>query len=236
MRRPKSFLRLCFGPAGWGAAFCALFLVSSLVVTMNASRTAARLDAEGATETATITGMDVAPRRPGMRPRGDRYTVSYAFPVGAASQTGSQTVSGSFFRAHAVGDEVPVRYWTQDPALSEIELGEAAYVSQAGIVICLLAALGALGLGRSAWRHAVAASWVARKGQRHRVRILDHEPALFRVNGALLWRATWRAPDGTPGASLRHRKSALPPVGAEVTILVDPGGRHPSQWEADVCA
>ena len=128
-----------------------------------------------------------------------------------------------------------MRYWTQDPALSEIQEGEAAYISRAGIVICLLAALGAAYLGRSAWRHAVAGSWVARNGQRHLVRILDHDAGRFGVFGAPLWRATWRAPDGTPGASLRHRQTALPPIGSEVRILVDPTGHYPSQWEADVC-
>lgn len=63
---------------------------------------------------------------------------------------------------------------------------------------------------------------MARNGLRHLVWILDHVQTSTRLYGVPLWRATWHAPDGLVGASARHRKSALPEIGREVTILVDP--------------
>lgn len=234
MHQPKSFFRLFFDRSGWGALLCGLFLLSSVFVTANAVGTAYRLQAEGESQTATITAMMVNPPWEGPR-RWDRHWVSYSFVVGQTTHQGQESVSRDFFRSHSVGDRVPVRYWTLDPNLSEVELGEAAFVSKAGFVICLVAALSAFGLGRHAWRYAVEAAWMARNGERHPAWILDHvqtSPILF---GSPLWRATWQAPDGTVGVSQGRRKSALPAIGREVTILVDPERRRPSRLEADLC-
>jgi hypothetical protein len=162
--------------------------------------------------------------------------VSYSFVVDQTSRQGQASVSRDFFRSHSVGDRVPVRYWTRDPNLSEVELGEAAFIGMAGIVICLAAALLAFGLGRRAWRNAVAAGWMARNGQRQTAWILDHVRASPILLGSPLWRATWRAPDGMIGASACTAKFRLPAIGREVTILVDPENRRPSRLESDICA
>jgi hypothetical protein len=235
MTRPKSFLRLFFGPSGWGAAFAAFFIFSGLFVMSNTADKAARLTTEGATQMARVTDLRAERPRPGLRWGSLRLSVSYEFTVGTRSYFSTQEVSRAFFRSVSIGDQMPVLYWTQDPVVSEIEIGKVASDHRAGLIVTLLAILATGVLGWRAGRNAAEAAWMARHGQRQDVWITDHVAAGARIGLLPNWRATWHGPDGAPGASAYHVKSALPPIGQRVTILVDPDGRRPGRLESDVC-
>lgn len=85
-----------------------------------------------------------------------------------------------------------------------------------------------------AWRRARRAAWLREHGVHHWVRVLAHVDVVNHWGWASVYLATWREDDGRKGASMRARLTKLPPVGAEITICVDPRGRWKSVWLGDL--
>lgn len=228
----KSFARHFLGIPGWIAlgalAFAALFLILGLIF----SRNAARLESQGADAIAIVT--ELRTRRDS---DGDtEYLLRYAFPVGADSIEQQTSVSYEFYRSATEGQEIPVRYWTEDPNVNELSRGASASMGWIGWIGAGIGGLAALISGRIAWQGAAQARWLARNGVRRQVTVTDHRETLVRVNGRLLWQALWREADGREGASRMAPRDRLPAIGSQITVLVDPQGQRPARLEADLLA
>jgi hypothetical protein len=120
--------------------------------------------------------------------------------------SGWGTVPGAFFRSKATGDQVPLRYWTQNPTLSKVERDEAIRERRIGLASTLVAVLAALRPGWRAWRTAAKAVWMVRNGPRTQAGILDHaQTASTKMSRS-------GAPDGLrPTAPRGHRRAAGSP-------------------------
>jgi hypothetical protein len=230
MQQRKSFARHFFGLWGWlalGAAALAVFLA---LVGQSGSRTADRLTHEGADAQATVTD-----KRRSTDSDGDtRHFVRYVFVVGAESFEDRQDVSFALFQRLREGDRIPVRYWTGDPTVSEIERGAAEAVATFGKVGAIIAALVALVPGWIGWKRAANATWMGRHGVPRQVRVEAHVETNVAINDVPQWKATWREADGRAGATRMARQDRLPEIDRQITILVDPEGHRDSMWEGDL--
>lgn len=232
MRRQSSFIRNFLGLWGWLAVGAAVLAVFLALVGQSGSRTADRLNTQGADAEAVVTD-----KRRSTDSDGDtRHFVRYAFNVGDKTFRDRQDVSFDLFQRLREGDRIPVRYWTGDPAVSEIERGAAETVATAGKVGATVAALLALVLGRVGWKRAAHATWMGRHGVHRQVTVEAHQPTNVEINDVPQWKATWREADGRAGATRMTRLDRLPDVGSTITILVDPEGRRDSLWEGDLRA
>lgn len=230
MQRYKSFTRQFFGLWGWMTLGAVAIFLIFLTVAMVFSRSAGRLEAEGADATATV--IDRRMRKSGND--STDYLIRYSFNVGSRTVEAEQEVSLTFYRDLVAGQTVPVRYWTADPSLSEIEAGAASAASLIGWIGAALSALVALVLGRIATRRALHGHWLIRHGVRRQATITDHRVTNVRINDIQQWQAVWREPDGREGSTRMARREDLPAEGAQITLLVDPNGHHPSLWEGDL--
>jgi hypothetical protein len=230
MQRQKSFTRHFFGLWGWLAlgslAIGAIFLALALI----GSRNVDRLANEGADTIALVTDK----RRSTDSDGGTDYTLRYRFTVAGETVEDRQDVSFLFYQSVDEGDEIPVRYWTGDPTLSEVEGGDAHAMAWIGKIGLAVTALSTLIFARLAWRRAAHATWMARHGVRRQVTVLALEETSVEINDVRQWKATWHEADGRNGATRMARHEALPPVGTKITILVDPEQRRDSIWEGDL--
>ncbi|MEM8791012.1 MAG: hypothetical protein AAGE80_05310 [Pseudomonadota bacterium] len=55
-----------------------------------------------------------------------------------------------------------------------------------------------------------------------------------RVGDATIYRADWRTDNGLEGCTVPLHRKRLPDVGETITVLIDPNGRLPGVWEAEV--
>jgi hypothetical protein len=232
MQRHKSFARHFFGLWGWLALGAFGLVAVFAVLAFFGSRSAVRLDREGADAIARVTDM----RRLGDGDGGTDYAIRYSFTVGDETIEDRQLVSLLFYQGVNEGDTLPVRYWTGDPSLSEIEPGAASSMGRIGMIGATVSGLVALALGRRAWSRASYATWMGRNGFRRQVTVAAHRVTNVRINDVQQWQATWQEADGREGASRMADQHKLPAVGSQITILVDPDGRRESLWEGDVFA
>ena len=232
MQRQKSFTRHFLGLWGGlavGAAALSIFLA---LVGQSGSRTADRLTNQGADTEATVTD-----KRRSTDSDGDtQYFVRYAFIVAGETLEDRQDVSFDLFQRLREGDRIPVRYWTGDPTVSEIERGAAETVATFGKAGAIIASLIALVLGRIGWKRAAHATWMGRHGIHRQVTVETHQLTNVEINDVPQWKATWREADGRTGATRMARRDLLPEVGSPITILVDPEGHRDSMWEGDLRA
>lgn len=229
MTKQPSFLKHFFGVFGWLALGALTFGLIFGTVGYFLSRTAERLANDGVTATATITN-----KRRVTDDDDTDYEITYTFPFGQEEVQDRQDVSYSFYGDVSVGDALPVRYWSKDPSVSEIEEGATA---QTGMVFRYLGyAFGVVGLllAHVANRRAQAALWMARHGMRREVVITGHEATSVTINDQPQWKAKWLEPDGREGASRMRLRERLPEVGARIMVLIDPEHRRPSLWEEDL--
>ncbi len=232
MPRPKSFVRHFFGLLGWLAAGATALALIMGMIGQSGFRNAQRLEVEGAEAPALVTDKRISTDSDGDR----SHFVRYEFTVGSDTFEDRQDVSAGFYRSLQEGDTVPVRYWTGDPTLSEIEPGAAASVGLIGSIIAAAFAILALIFGRLDWKRAAHATWMARHGVRRLVTIIDHKATNVSINEVPQWRATWHEADGREGETRMAPREDLPAAGSQIWILVDPDHRHASVWEKDVLA
>jgi hypothetical protein len=230
MQRQKSFTRHFFGLWGWLAAGTVAVGAVFVVLAVIGSRDAERLSSEGADATAIVTDR----RRTSDSEGGTDYTVRYSFTVGDETIEDRQDVSFLFYQAHGEGDAVPVRYWIGDPTVSEIERGDAATMGWIGTICTVITAAVALVFARIAWKRAAHATWMARNGVRRQVTVTRHVQTNVSINDVAQWTAHWIEADGRDGATRMARHENLPPVGSQITILIDPEHRRDSIWQDDV--
>jgi hypothetical protein len=232
MQRQKSFTRHFFGIWGWLAlgslAVGAVFVILAVIGARNVDR----LTNAGADTTAIVTDK----RRSTDSDGGTDYLVRYRFDVAGETIEDRQDVSFLFYQTVSEGDEVPVRYWTDDPTLSEIESGDASAMAWIGKIGTAITALSALIFGRIAWKRAAHATWMARHGVRRQVTVAEHEMTNVEINDIRQWKATWVEADGRQGATRMANADKLPAKGSQITILIDPEHRRDSMWEGDLLA
>jgi hypothetical protein len=232
MQRQKSFTAHFFGLWGWlalGSLALGGVFVSLAVI---GSRNADRLTNEGADATALVTDT----RRTSDGEGGTDYTIRYRFTVNGETIEDRQDVSFLFFQSVSEGEKIPVRYWTGDPMVSEVQRGDAASMGLIGKIGTAISAVIALIFARIAWKRAAHATWMARHGVRRQVTVLAHQMTNVEINDIRQWKATWREADGRDGATRMANADRLPAEGSQITILVDPEHRRDSIWEGDLLA
>ena len=120
MRERRSFLALVFAREAVGVAALSfiLFLIGGPPGLWNMPalyRDAARLERDGAETFANVMALE---KTTGENPR---HLVSYAFMANGTWFEGQTEVPEDMFERLQVEDRVPIRYWSEDPALAEIE-------------------------------------------------------------------------------------------------------------------
>lgn len=232
MTRRKSFLRQFF--TQWGLWALMAFAACAFAMTLARIEAASvrHLADEGADALATVTGLNMTATRSNNRTQ-HHFEVSFQFTIDGQTHDGKQIVSEDFYRSLKTRDRIPVRYWTRDPGLTEIEPGHRAnevLISQiaAGVAGALTLIFAALG-----WRWAAAARWMARNGVSREVSVTGLTGLWGSFGTTGYFRAVWSEAGGQ-GSTRLHRIKRLPGVGTTITILADPAGQRPSLWEGDL--
>jgi hypothetical protein len=161
--------------------------------------------------------------------------VWYAYtPEGASGAIESgHRVSRDLFALARAGQARPVWYLATDPEVSEIERGALIAEGWRYVWFGALTLAAALGLAVSAWRKALVTRARYLNGVLRQARIVAHEPAAPDKNGKPRALALFRDDFGSEGRIGPRDLSFLPPVGNEITILVDRSGKHPPRWTAE---
>lgn len=228
----KSFLRQFFTLWGLGALMALAACAFAVTVAHIDSAKARRLAEEGADAQAKVTGLTMTSTRTDNRTR-HHFEVTFTFTVDGTAHEVKRIVSESLYRSLRTGDQIPVRYWTADPTLAEIEPGFHAGQAMIGQIVAGVAGVLALIFAALGWRWASAARWMARNGVAREVKVtrLAGFGALF--GSAPYYRVVWQDDQGE-GRSRPHRIKLLPGAGTTTTILTDPAGRRRSLWEGDL--
>lgn len=232
MTRRKSFLRQFF--THWGLAALMALAACAFALTMariDAAK-ASHLAEEGADAQATVTGLNMTTTRSNNRTQ-HHFEVTFSFTVNGTTHEGKQIVSEAFYRALKTRDIIPVRYWTQDPSLTEIEPGHRATQALIGQGVGAVAGLLTLIFATLGWRWASAARWMVRNGVERQVTVTRLAGFGSLIGTAPWYRAVWSEPKGE-GRSRLHRRKAIPGVGTQITILTDPAGLRSSLWAGDL--
>ena len=232
MRKPKSFGALWLRGWGWVAVIAALMAAFCSIFWYVGARDGGRLEAGGVETTAVIERKDR--RRQGSSDT--KYSVYYTFEAGGVPVRDRQDVGLAFYREVEEGDRVPVRYWREDPTVSEISFGSASVMGRIGFWLTAICGGIAAWAGLKATRKARRLMRLRDSGFRRQVVVEAHVDTHVKVNDVPHWKATWREPDGRSGETLGQPREALPAVGDEITILIDPDGKGPGVWEGDVTA
>lgn len=232
----KSFLRQFLSPWGWWVLVAVLVTLGCLAIARSGALTAERLDREGADATAEVTGVRHTQSRDSDGDIDHDYEVTYRFVVNGQTFEKQVDVAHGFYINVRDGDLLPVRYWINDPTLSEIEPGSAAFQALFGQIATGVFGLVALVLARLGWRRARAAAWMNRHGVARQVTVKALVDTSVKVNKTPRFRATWQESDGREGSTWMARLDRLPTVGSQITILTDPEGRRASIWEGDLHA
>lgn len=231
MRQRRSFLALVFARE---AAATALVLFIFFLIAMPPGlwnmpalyRDAARLERDGADAFANVMALEKTTGDP------PRHLVSYAFQANGTWFEGQSEVPEDMFERLQVEDRVPIRYWSENPALAEIEPDMRSSEFWGGmlfrglILVCVLPFLL-----HGIW-HAVRVQWLVRNGVPIVAEVLELVAA-SKDDEPLAWKARWISPDGRSGMTETQPASRTPPVGSVITILTDPAGWRGSIWEGD---
>jgi hypothetical protein len=231
MRERRSFLSLVFAREAVGVAALSfiLFLIGGPPGLWNMPvlyRDAAQLERDGAETFANVMALE---KTTGENPR---HLVSYAFMANGTWFEGQTEVPEDMFERLQVEDRVPIRYWSEDPALAEIEPDMRESEFWAGMILRgLIFVLVLPFLLHGIW-HAVRVRWLVRNGVPMEAEVLELVAA-SKDDEPLAWKARWICPGGRTGLTETLPASRTPPVGSVITILTDPAGRRGSIWEGD---
>jgi len=234
MIKHRSFLSQFLMPWGWAALGAALMMAIFVTITSFGVATAKRLTDEGADATAFVTDKRRIQNRDSDGDIDYDYEVSFSFTVDGKTYDDSRNVSHGFYLKVTTGDRVPVRYWTKDMSVLEIEPGSAEFQALLGKIASAVSAGAVLILARLGWRRAAAGAWMVRYGVERQVGVTGHVDTKVKVNNVRRYRATWKEADGREGTTRMRRQEDLPTVGGKITILVDPRGQRDSVWKDDL--
>lgn len=232
MSKSKSFLRQFFTPWGLYALLTLAVAAFALTLARIDATSAAHLAEEGAEVQGTVTSLNIATTRSNNSTQ-HHYEVGFSFMANGTVFLDKDSVSEDFYRSLRTGDTLPVRYWTRDPGLTEIEPGHRASQALIGQVVAAVAALLTLIFATLGGRWAAAARWMARNGSAREVTVTRLAGSWFNFGKNSYYRATWQDANGE-GRSRLHRSKSLPGVGTTTTILTDPAGLRPSLWAGDL--
>ncbi len=232
MTKPKSFLRQFFTHWGlWALMTLAVCAFALTLARIDAAK-ASHLAEEGADAQATVTGLNMTSTRSNNRTQ-RHFEVTVSFTVDGISHEGAQTVSEAFYRSLKTRDIIPVRYWTHDPSLTEIEPGHRANEALIGEVVAGVAAVLTLIFATLGWRWASAARWMVQNGVAREVTVTRLASFWSNFCATSFYRAVWQDTKGETRSRL-HLIKHLPGVGKTTTILTDPAGLRPSLWAGDL--
>lgn len=233
MIRHKSFLRQFLGYwGGWALvslAICGLFAVMDYTSSVSARH----LAEEGVDAKATITSLRVTTSTRRLHTR-YHFHVGLSFAASGKFIQIQETVSGSFYESLQVGQVIPIRYWSRDPTLLEVQPGGFAGQAKSGFYLALFSAALALFFAGLGFRWAYATRWMLQNGVERQVTVIALVDAPFSSGKHKRYELTWREPTGELAGSRYHPLSDLPDVGEEITILTDPSGRRASIWLRDL--
>ncbi|MDJ0630942.1 MAG: hypothetical protein QNJ44_21975 [Rhodobacter sp.] len=200
--RPRSWFSLFFRLGGWLSLICGLALLAVTYFSAGALYLADRLDRAGDLAYAVVADRRAAAT--GDEGETTRY-VTFTFKArGAGGQTVEVEVPAEYFDAVSVGDELPIRYLSNDPAQIEYDVGGYRRTGERLRRIAL--ALGIAGLvtlwvfGRAANR----AIKVRRDGEKRMATVTRIVEAGSAKTGKKQGRLAWYEEDGQTGESLRH--------------------------------
>jgi hypothetical protein len=231
MRERRSFLGLILAnePAGSALLFFVICLIAVPPGLWNMPalyRDAGRLERDGAETSANVMALE---KTTGEHPR---HLVSYAFQANGTWFEGQTEVPEDMFKRLRVEDRVPIRYWSKDPALTEIEpdMRESEFwggMLLRGLILACVLPFLIYGI----W-HAVRVRWLVRNGVPIEAEVLEIVQA-SKDDEPLAWKARWIGPGGQTGLTEKQPALRTPPVGSVITILTDPTGRRGCVWDGD---
>lgn len=192
------------------------------------------LERSGAEVTGQVTALTSAKERSCGRHHCSFDLVAFDFTAGGIWH-GAVEVGARTFRQLHLGGPVTLRYLPGDPSVAEIDAGTVRRAAELPAASSLLAALV---FGFVLVRCMALASrliYLRDKGVTRSARVILHQPVQgpARFKGVVPWVMTWRDETGLPGISLEQSQFNLPPVGATITLHVDPRGRWPAVWARD---
>lgn len=235
MRKPRPFRSLFFASwMGWGAAILVLPMLVIGTLYYFSARETNRLSAEGGDAVAVVVSKDILISRDSDGDRVRTYNVVYRFAVDGQTYDDDEDVTKSFYNSMTVGDEIPMRYWTKDPNVSEITVGGSAFVTKVFMIVGLIHVGLVLLFGFGAFRRAKGLAYLRDHGYRREFTVREVRDTNVKINHRRMYRIVWNESDGREGASFLHRERDLPTEGSEIIVLIDPDGRLPSVWENDV--
>ncbi len=238
-RAPKPGLGLFFrSPAAWVGTAAACVALGLAVLAAVTARDAARLASGGVETVAEVIDRQENVSRHKNGGLGTRYFLVYRFEdAGGRTFEGREDVPAGLFFRTPMYSHLPVRYWPEDPKLSEIEIGGTAEWASLLGMLCLAAAAVAAGALLLGWQRVRPLLRLRDRGRPVRARVVAHV-AVRKVAGARVqtYRARWEAPGGLSGETFVGREDQLPAVGSDITVLTDPDGKTAGVWEGDLTA
>ncbi|NNU81352.1 hypothetical protein HMH01_12980 [Halovulum dunhuangense] len=235
-RAPVSLWRML---RKFGVLLTLIAIVPAIIfgaIAMFEGRKIERLEREGADTTAVVTGKRIEETRDSDGDRRYSYHVDFDFGHETRSYSGSEAVSIGFYNAVNAGDTLPLRVWSVDPTVNELEPGSTA---QAVLIGKILSVIGLVGGGlwfERVWRRARAAIRVRETGERRTAEVFAHEDARMKKNRVRYHRLVWRDEKHDTGKSLPMAEARIVqfPPGTQVHVYADPAGRLAPVWEGDV--
>lgn len=232
MPQRKSFIRQFFDNGGiWAVLFLGACIFAT-VLGFRDSLSDRRLAKDGVEAQATVMSLYETISHTG-RGTNHRYHVGVSFVAGQETVLAEQTVSQNFYGSMRTGMVIPIRYWTGDPTLIEVQPGSFAEHARQLYFMAIVAALLTLPFGVPAGLWALSTRWMVRNGVQHRVEVAAHVECPIPIQ-ARKWQLVWRESSGVRTTSRFRYLADLPPVGAQIIILTDPSGQRPSIWKRDL--
>ncbi|MCC5970525.1 MAG: DUF3592 domain-containing protein [Pararhodobacter sp.] len=233
-RRAISYRRLFTRHFIW-VPFVPLFMALIFgSVALHLSRTAELLEVYGVEAVATVIDRDIRRTRDSDGHTRTEYRLTYRFqPASGPAVTTRASVSAATYGALPPGSETPVRYVGHDPAVNEIEPGNAALT---GWIFMLFAVLfGAVGLGLTIWigRRKASLLRAALYGEVRQARVTGRDVTNTRINGRSQYRLTWQDAAGSQGRSGLFALPDLPAEGTVIVVYVD-GRTGRGWWEEEL--
>lgn len=225
------FLRLGL----FNLCFLGAFLVFFLGVAVSTYFRAERFQNEGIDVVATIAARDV---ELGLsRPNGGGQT-EYLFLMVYTTKEGEELrvlrdVGSVFYDAHHVGDEVTIRYLTDDPETFEYNLGSSRQAIGWFLAICLGLAGGMSYLAWRVYRLTKMAVLARRDGVAETVEVTGFVESTYKAGWKDGYHMTWVDAAGVVGRSLKRPEDGYGRIapGDRITIFRSADG---DWWEGDV--
>jgi Protein of unknown function (DUF3592). len=204
-------------------ALSAVFLIFAILTGAFSAyelRTAGLLAREGVDTRGIVIDRSTSTTRRsnGTTSRSYNLVIRFTGPDGAPVEV-NRSVAQSLYNSSSIGTQLPVRYARSHPTTVELSVGQTGRTGTtvgyicAGFVVALLVTLLLF------WRSVSAQRRAAEDGERRMAEVTEHKrvgkPSAGRYQ--FLWEA-----GSARGRSISMKAEALPDVGAQVPVYVDP--------------